>query len=609
MSPTPHKPIFWQAGLLLIFLITISLVNGIHATHMRPDENLVYDFTNRSLPGLVQFLAEQDVHPPLWFSSFWLWRQLAGDSEFVARVYTILLSMLTLALVYQVGRKWFGKSRYGLFAVTLLGANAFFYIHALEIRPYGLNMLLATTSMWTFQRWLTQHTWRSAVFYALTIPVLLYVHYFLFVLILVQVICWFIYWLILDRHRLQHLRQALGVTLLAGALWLPWFPAAAHQIVHLRASDTAGGNERGLFGSGATTIPTSISAVKELAAVATNGLVWLYVGILLIGLLYWWRRGNYWLVLAWALLVPALSMTLNQWLAVYLPRYVVYLVIGLALALGAALGRLPNVARWLALLGVTAASLLLLPDHLPNDRIPFRDLYRQISSAAQPDDVLFFDRGGLNDGFVRAQIRRYLDPELSSRRVSDLAAAQSAHRVWYVTDSEWWTDSTRMRFEQLEATHPLQRVIGDCNRDWCYLLQLMEARPTNEPQYFGDSLAFWGLDVDEVSPESIVTRLWWTVTAAIPLDYSIGLHLFDAQGVLVAQNDGALHDYYTGQLIQTSQMETGKIYIDDRRLQLPLELPAGDYQLAVLVYQSWDNTRLLLPNGQDQLTMETIVIP
>ena len=595
----------WLIALILLFLVTVFLITGIDRMHMRADENLVYDFTNRSLPGLVQFLAEQDVHPPGWFSSFWAWRQVAGDSEFVARVYTALTSMLTLAIVYQIGRRWFGAARYGWFAIVLLGVNAFFFVHALEIRPYGHIMLVAAVSMWAFQRWLTRRTWHSAVYYALTLPAMLYIHYFLFVLILVQVA----YFLVFQRLTRQLLRQAAGIVTLAGLLWLPWFPAAVYQILHLRASDTSGGNERGIIGSGATTIPTTWGAVENLAQLASNGLVWLYLALLLAGGYFWWRSANYRLALVWALLAPAVSLLLNFVLAVYLPRYVVYMVIGLALVIAAGLGRLHHYVRVPALVGVAALSLWFLPSQLPHDRIPYRDLFRQVSAEAKADDVIFFDTGGLGrDGLVRAQIRRYMDPALFGRRVSSLEEAAQHRRVWYVTHQEWFTDMTRERFAQLEQTHPLQEVIGRCDRDWCYLLQLMEAPPNDKPVLFGDALAFMGVDVDEVSAGAIDVRLWWTVETPVSLDYSIGLHLLNENGELVAQHDGAPIDQYSGEPVQTSTFEPGKIVIDARKVALPAGLPPGVYDLTLIAYQSWDQVPLLLPGGEERLLLETITV-
>jgi hypothetical protein len=171
-------------------------------------------------------------------------------------------------------------------------------------------------------------------------------------------------------------------------------------------------------------------------------------------------------------------------------------------------------------------------------RVPLRDLFRQVSAAARPDDRIYFEAGGLGAGFTRGQIRRYLDPDLWARRVLTVEEAADDRRVWFVAGEDWRTDATRARFAQIEQTHPLQQIIGDCNRDWCYLLQLLEAPPNDQPALFGEVLGFRGIDVDAVQPDSISTRLWWVVDEPIPLDYSMGLHLLDSAGMLVAQADG-----------------------------------------------------------------------
>jgi len=228
---------YWIVGLLAVFLIAVFQIHSIQTTYMTSDEYLVYRFTRDSLAESVAYLANQDVHPPLWFSFFWFWQRLAGDSDFVGRMQAILFSMMTLSVVYRLGRRWFGPPRYGLFAVVMLGVSALFFRYSLEIRPYALGMFLTSLSMFTFQRWLTRRTWRAAAFYALTVAAMLYVHYFLFMFILVQVI-----YFLLRCPTQQLLRQAVGVMLLAFALWSPWFPSFLNQFEHIRAVELASGD-------------------------------------------------------------------------------------------------------------------------------------------------------------------------------------------------------------------------------------------------------------------------------------------------------------------------------------------------------------------------------
>lgn len=590
----------WLAGVAVLFLCAVVLIVGVNWVHMRADESLVYDFTRSDLSYLVTYLAAQDSHPPLWFSSFWLWRQLVGDSEYAGRLLAAFYSLLALAVMYQIGQRWFGAPRYGLLTMALLGVNTFFFIHALEIRPYGLIMLLVATSMWTFQRWLTRRTGRAAFWYALTLGAMLYIHYFLFVFMLVQVVCF-----LLARPGWRMFRQAIHVVTMTVLIWLPWLPFAVYQVIHVRQAEMVGGNERGLLGAGSTTEPTSLEAALRLARLATNGQLLLYGLLLIVGLIYWWRKANYRLALAWAFGVPAMSMLVNLAVAVYVPRYVVYMVLGVGLVAGVGLAVLPTRIRWPGALLAVAIGLVTLPDQMPA-RVPLRDLYREVSAAALPEDVIFFDSGGLGDGFVRGQVRRYLDPDLWARRVTSIEEARQHRRIWYVTDEEWREDYTREHFAQIERDHPLQEIIGQCDQDWCYLLQLLEGPPLPKAVPFGGILNFYGMDKDTHTPGTLAVRLWWGAAETPVLDYSIGLQLLDSAGKLVAQADGPITDWYSQQPLQTSQLMPGKIYIDSRSIVLPTDLAPGDYQLVLVVYQSWDGTRLTLPDDSDHLALQTI---
>lgn len=589
----------WMMGLGLIFVAMALLVRGIHITHMHPDEHLGYFFTRDSLNFLWWYLGAQDTHPPLWFSSFWLWRHVMGDSEFLARLFAVFLSMITLSLIYQVGRRWFGAPRFGLFAIALLAVNAFFFYHSLEIRPYALIMLLATASMWSFERWLARPTRRRAVIYAATLAAMLYVHYFLFVLILAQGL----YFLLTQRLTRQRLAQAVLVGAIAFALWLPWFPWAVNQVGNLRQAELSGGNQRGIVGAGTTTVPTSLDTVIDLLTYATNGSIVLYLVILASGFALLRRQRNYRLALMWGVGAPALSFLLNMAIAVYTPRYVLYMVIGFGLLIGAALAALPGRGRLLALAAVVLLSIWTLPGQLPQ-RTPYRDLYQRVSAQARPNDVIFFDHADAGARFVRWQIDHYLAPELFENRAGSLENARQQRRIWYAVNEEWvYNPEVKPRFAQLERTHPVQTVIGDCTSAWCYLIQLMEAPPLAAPLTFGETMPFWGADVYPLENGVLPVRLWWKVEQTPELDYSIGVQLIAANGSLVAQADGPIHDQYLKLDVPSSQLEPGRIYIDQRRVTLPPGLPAENYQIMLVVYQSWDGMRLKLPDGSEALRL------
>lgn len=460
---------WWVIGLLFIFLVSTFLIHSIRTTYMRDDEEIALRVTSRDLAYAVQYQAWSDVHPPLYFIVFWFWGRLAGDSEFASRLFSILLSIITLALIYRLSLAWFKDPRVGIFAIAVLGVNAYFFTYALEIRPYALILLIATFSMWAFHRWLMHRTPRTAVLYGLSLALMLYLHYFMAFLVVAQ-------WLYLlftrpARRTLNQLVRAGGIGLL---FWLPWLPIFINQVIKLFGIESAGGQSRGLGGIGTTTQPTNLESITRLLELMTNGQIGLYVLVLLLGIFLFWRKSAYRLAFLWGIGVPLIALIINLVFAVYTPRYISYLVIGFGLLLGLALVGLPKRLRWGGLAVFVAISLWALPSQLPKDRIPFRDLLQNVAANAQPGDVIFFDNADLLNNVLRWQIRHYLPRDLWNNRTEDAAVAAEADRVWFVT-ADWFDPNVRANFDMIESTHPLQIGFGDCNRYWCYLIQLLEA--------------------------------------------------------------------------------------------------------------------------------------
>jgi hypothetical protein len=139
--------------------------------------------------------------------------------------------------------------------------------------------------------------------------------------------------------------------------------------------------------------------------------------------------------------------------------------------------------------GVVALNLLYFPSRFPV-RVPYRDLYAAISQTAREGDVLLLQDAGENDGFVQWQIAHYLPSDLQASRVDTPEVAATARRVWFIT-ADLFDDTVEAEFATLEPIHPVQQVIGQCNRAWCSVALLLEAPPWTEPQTFGEQMAFW----------------------------------------------------------------------------------------------------------------------
>lgn len=591
----------WLLGLLLIFLVTAFHVDSIQYRYMRDDEEIAFRTTSRDLSYTVWYQAMQDVHAPVWFSSFWLWQQLVGSDEFTARVYSILATVITLALVSQIGRTWFKSYRVGLFAIIILGVNSYFFTYALEIRPYAVNMLAAALSMWCFGGWLGRRTLTTALIYGLTVAWMLYQHYFLIFLVLAQ----FLYLIIVVRPNRKMLQQIVASWLLAFLLWSPWFPVIVHQVKTLIAIESDFGNARGAAGIGSTTEPTSVDAVVNLINLMSSGQPGLYLLLFGIGFVYNWRQKRYWLVVLWALAVPLIALLINFAFAVYTPRYITYLSLGFALVVAVGFSALPLRIQWLGIGLFAAVSLWSLPSQFGLNRIPHRDIYQEMARSVQPDDIMLIDKGDMANNVVLWQMAHYLPPSLLS--AEDIDQARTARRIWFVT-ADWFDEDVQSDFAKLEPDYPVQRVLGDCNRYWCYLVQLMVAPPLDTPKLFGDEMPFWGADIEVIPHEEVDVHLWWRVMEPPLQNYSIGLHLLDNSGNIVAQVDGPI-SHYGSETVDTSAMQAGKIYIDYRTLILPPTIASGTYQLALIVYDWQTGNRLILDDGSNRLLLGQVDIP
>jgi len=463
----------WLAALLAIFALTGFQMLFMWSLHMHPDEELSYRAIAGSLADTLHYQQSvQDNQPPLWFVTFWAWTQGTGDHEFSGRMLGVLLTMLSMAVLYRFGRMLFPHDGcISIVAPLLLIANGFFFTYALDIRPYPMVMLCTTFSMWLFYRFVRRGTSGTALAYGATIGLMLYTHYLLGFVVIAQ----FLYLMVVRRFSPQWLKGSVLALALGIGVWLPWLPIFVRQVVGVRANELASGAARGIAGIGASTELTSLPTLVHLLDTATNGMVWLYALVLVLGFARLRYYRAYGLALTWALGVPMVYLTLNLVAAVYAPRYVFHALMGLALALAASLMTLPASARPLAVTGFILLNLLSFRETLPV-RIPYRTLYLQMSALSQPGDAVLMRQGNEDDGFVQWQMRHYLSSELQANVTTSLVGAASAQRLWFVTGA-WYDEQTRADFDNLEETHSAEIALGQCNREWCYAIILLDESP------------------------------------------------------------------------------------------------------------------------------------
>jgi hypothetical protein len=105
-------------------------------------------------------------------------------------------------------------------------------------------------------------------------------------------------------------------------------------------------------------------------------------------------------------------------------------------------------------------------------------------------------------------------------------------------------------------------------------------------------------------------RLIWESIAPTATDWTEALHLIAANGQIVAQDDRQPCD----NSYPTTIWQPGELIVEDRTIDLPPDVPAGDYTLSVVWYHASDNTRLpaFSATGQalgDSLRLGTVTVP
>jgi len=115
----------------------------------------------------------------------------------------------------------------------------------------------------------------------------------------------------------------------------------------------------------------------------------------------------------------------------------------------------------------------------------------------------------------------------------------------------------------------------------------------------GLDLLSWGIDHDTVKPgEKADVFTYWRIAQPITPPLKIFVHLTPPDGKIVAQWDGLD--------VNVSTLESGDIFVQRHRLDLPADLPPGPYRISIGAYHPDTNQRLQAELGGR--TIDSIVL-
>ena len=93
-----------------------------------------------SIPKILQTTAA-DVHPPLYYFLLHYWIAYFGASELAVKLPSVIFGVLSIIVMYALGRQLF-DDRAGLLGAFILAISAFNIRYSQETRMYSLLVLL-----------------------------------------------------------------------------------------------------------------------------------------------------------------------------------------------------------------------------------------------------------------------------------------------------------------------------------------------------------------------------------------------------------------------------------------------------------------------------------
>jgi hypothetical protein len=599
-----HSERWHWAGILGVLLLGFALtVHGLDATTLWNDETWTIDATepDESIGTLIEKVRE-DVHPPLFFVELYGWRHITGQSVFELRYFSVLLTLLGVALVYRAGRDLFSPLA-GWIAALIFALHDLIRVYAQEVRHYPQFIMLGVLVVWLYWRFWRRPTRGRGIVFVLAGAALLWTHYwggFVLLALAVHAVVTKTVWPSpLDplSHRVGEGETGTGLGVLRpyilafigiGLLFAPWLPSLAHQMTVERPEGLPHALEN------------SWTVYKALAFQLLGVPEIFWIVLVIAGtagglMLTRWRPSPASLLPALVAVVPvALTILLNAVYPSLSPRSLAVVIPAAALLAGHALAQFGRSERALMVTFIVLHGLATTSS-IPNDRAPWPEVADFLARNSAAGDVVlmevkdnawnnleeytlayYLDHSGAGLRAMWSEDRRLKDPDGFSAALRD--QLEGVNGVW-VAKWGWEYYDLRADLSKLgfvETMPPLDFTPFNAIpvQVWRF-----DRVPRALLATFDDRLRLGRAEVT-ARDGWVTVDLLWSPTQAPERDYTVSAFLLDANGVSVAQHDGY-------PLTPTSAWQANGLYFDSHTIVTDAVAP-GSYRVGVKVYRFTD---------------------
>jgi uncharacterized membrane protein len=177
------------------------------------DEIFSIHAATNSFSNFFGFIAQDLIHPPLFYLLLKFWISLGSESLFWVRFFAVFCSIASILQFILLCRELKFTSNQIFIAFFAFAINGSLIKYAQEVRMYSLLVLLSLCSMWLFVRWLNVEKASFIALLAINL-LLIYTHYFGWLIVITElcVVIW----------RRKKIKQFVSQTAILSGLFLPW---------------------------------------------------------------------------------------------------------------------------------------------------------------------------------------------------------------------------------------------------------------------------------------------------------------------------------------------------------------------------------------------------
>jgi hypothetical protein len=316
------------------------------------DEGASLHFSNKPYEELFAHFADLSIdrHPLLYYILLKAWRQIAGDADMMLRLPSAFAGILTVALVYELGRRRFGEATSGFAALLIAFSPLVVYQHQ-DARMYALALLFAVSALVAFWELLDEPRWSVAIVFGVALVLAGYTH--VIAATLFPGLGLSLIWVFLRGRR----EAVFGM----GALGMGAVAYVPYVVNILR---------KGGSGSGGVSLDawlrTGLGAARTLldhqAALGFPGQAWCLLGLLgVIVVMGVWRSRQHGAMIAlWFLSITALTIFVTLRIDFFQPKVFAFSAVPLALLTALAAFGESGTLRWYGVLPALVVVCLAL---------------------------------------------------------------------------------------------------------------------------------------------------------------------------------------------------------------------------------------------------------